>query len=71
MAHTLPEVHGCGEAVKQLEHDLFRKPPSASTKLKEKDHEKAKDNLANKLKSMQNSRKPIVKPKKKVETTRK
>lgn len=71
MAHTLPEIHGCGEAVRQLEHDLFRKPPSATTKLKEKDHDKAKDKLANKLNSMQSSRKRVVKSKKKTENTQK
>lgn len=55
--HGLPEVHGCGDAVKRQERDAFQHPVPQRTKQKEKDLENAKEKLHQKLKDMNLSRK--------------
>lgn len=51
--HGLPEVHGCGEAVKQEERKNFMKPKPLKTVRQEQDLAKAKVKLNAKLKDMQ------------------
>lgn len=52
--HGLPEIHGCGEAVRKDEKSKFQHP---ITKLNKDDHEKASTKLTIKLKQMQLERK--------------
>lgn len=54
--HGLPEVHGCGEAVKKEERKNFLKPKPLKTVRQEQDLAKAKVKLNAKLKDMQVSR---------------
>ncbi|XP_055856631.1 DNA-binding protein SMUBP-2 [Episyrphus balteatus] len=56
--HGLPEVHGCGEAVKQEERKNFLKPKPLKTVRQEQDLAKAKVKLNAKLKDMQVGRMP-------------
>lgn len=53
-AHGLPEIHGCGEAVKRDERQKFLHPP---VKLTQEKHEQASNKLTAKLKQMQFERK--------------
>ncbi|XP_037950082.1 DNA-binding protein SMUBP-2-like [Teleopsis dalmanni] len=55
--HALPEVHGCGEAIKKNERTKFLHPTPAQTKKQEKDLVKAKKKLHEKLDEMQLQRK--------------
>lgn len=52
--HGLPEIHGCGEAVRRDERRKFEHP---NEKLSKEKHEKAQTKLSIKLKQMQNERK--------------
>lgn len=52
--HGLPEIHGCGEAVRREEKRMFLHP---KTKLSEDNHSKASTKLAMKLKQMEFERK--------------
>ncbi|KAF2903471.1 hypothetical protein ILUMI_02705 [Ignelater luminosus] len=52
--HGLPEIHGCGEAVRRDEKRTFLHP---HTKLSQEKHAQASDKLAAKLKQMQFERK--------------
>ncbi|KAF5304416.1 hypothetical protein FQR65_LT07946 [Abscondita terminalis] len=52
--HGLPEIHGCGDAVKRDERQKFLHP---QVKLSQHKHEQASDKLAAKLKQMQFERK--------------
>lgn len=52
--HGLPEIHGCGEAVRRDEREKFLHPHS---KLNQDKHQQASDKLAAKLKQMQVQRK--------------
>lgn len=48
----MPEIHGCGAAVRQKEHKEFRHlKPTAST-------QKEKNKFANKVKKLEEARKP-------------
>uniref|UniRef100_A0A1I8Q9H4 AN1-type domain-containing protein n=1 Tax=Stomoxys calcitrans TaxID=35570 RepID=A0A1I8Q9H4_STOCA len=51
--HALPEVHGCGEAVKRSERKQFMHPKPAKTVKHEEELDKAKKKLHAKLKDMQ------------------
>ncbi|CAD7012128.1 DNA-binding protein SMUBP-2 [Ceratitis capitata] len=51
--HGLPEVHGCGEAVKREERVKFLHPKPAKTIREEADLAQAKKKLQSKLKDMQ------------------
>ncbi|XP_075167118.1 uncharacterized protein LOC142239233 [Haematobia irritans] len=51
--HGLPEVHGCGEAVKRTERKEFMHPKPAKTVKHEEELDKAKKKLHAKLKDMQ------------------
>ncbi|XP_054739385.1 DNA-binding protein SMUBP-2 [Anastrepha obliqua] len=51
--HGLPEVHGCGEAVKREERVKFLHPKPAKTIREEADLAQAKKRLESKLKDMQ------------------
>lgn len=51
--HGLPEVHGCGEAIKKDERQKFLHPKPAKTVRQEVDLAKAKVKLQTKLKDMQ------------------
>ena len=65
--HGLPEIHGCGEAVKKLEREEFLKPVPQKTIKKEQDLKKAHARMDQKLKDMNLARKakpPKSKPKK-------
>ncbi|KAK9873157.1 hypothetical protein WA026_021390 [Henosepilachna vigintioctopunctata] len=53
-SHSLPEIHGCGEAVRRDEKDKFNHP---YVKLNQEIHEKAQTKLTMKLKQMQLDRK--------------
>lgn len=52
--HGLPEIHGCGEAVRRSERKQFEHP---NKKLSKERHESAQTKLSVKLKQMQNERK--------------
>lgn len=52
--HGLPEIHGCGEAVRKDERSKFEHP---NVKLGKDEHEKASTKLTMKLKQMQFDRK--------------
>lgn len=52
--HSLPEIHGCGEAVRKDEKEKFNHPYK---KLNQENHEKAQTKLTMKLKQMQLQRK--------------
>lgn len=54
--HNLPEIHGCGEAVKKEERKNFLKPVPIKTIRAEEEHNKAKGRLDSKLKDMQRTR---------------
>ena len=56
--HGLPEVHGCGEAVKKQERTEFLHPLPAKTVQAKEDLAKAKVKLEQKLKSMSIQRGP-------------
>lgn len=53
-SHGLPEIHGCGDAVRKDERSKFEHPVE---KLNKEDHEKAHTKLSMKLKQMQFERK--------------
>lgn len=53
-SHALPEIHGCGEAVRRDEKRKFLHPESRLTNEK---HEQAHTKLSMKLKQMQQERK--------------
>ncbi|XP_022912138.2 DNA-binding protein SMUBP-2 [Onthophagus taurus] len=53
-SHGLPEIHGCGEAVRRDEKRKYMHP---EPKLSENKHEKAATKLSMKLKQMQMERK--------------
>ncbi|KAL3270245.1 hypothetical protein HHI36_009301 [Cryptolaemus montrouzieri] len=53
-SHSLPEIHGCGEAVRKDEKEKFNHP---YVKLNQENHEKAQTKLNMKLKQMQLERK--------------
>lgn len=53
-SHGLPEIHGCGEAVKRDEKRQYLHP---NTKLTQEKHTQAQTKLNMKLKQMQNERK--------------
>lgn len=55
--HGLPEVHGCGDAIKRQERDAFQHPVPQRTKQTAKELENAKEKLHQKLKDMNLSRK--------------
>lgn len=51
--HALPEVHGCGDAIKKEERKKFMHPKPAKTVREEKELAEAKKKLQSKLKDMQ------------------
>lgn len=53
--HGLPEIHGCGEAVRRDERRKFEHP--GGEKLSKEKHSQAQTKLSMKLKQMQNERK--------------
>lgn len=55
--HGLPEIHGCGEAVKKQEREEFLHPLPAKTMQAQEDLKKAHGRLEQKLKQMNLSRK--------------
>lgn len=55
--HGLPEVHGCGEAVKRQEREEFMHPLPAKTVQAKEDLKKAQSRLDQKLKQMNLGRK--------------
>lgn len=55
--HGLPEVHGCGEAIKKLERDQFLHPVPQKTLQKQEDLKKAHTKMEQKLKEMSLARK--------------
>lgn len=55
--HGLPEIHGCGEAVKRQEREEFLHPLPAKTVQAQEDLKKAHGRLEQKLKQMNLSRK--------------
>lgn len=55
--HGLPEIHGCGEAVKRQEREEFMHPLPAKTVQAKEDLKKAHGRLEQKLKQMNLSRK--------------
>lgn len=55
--HGLPEIHGCGEAVKKQEREEFLHPLPAKTVQAQEDLKKAHGRLEQKLKQMNLSRK--------------
>lgn len=62
MKHLLPEVHGCGGAVKKTERaEFLRIPPKPTPKQFVKDHNKAQKRLDQKLKEMSLARKKNTK----------
>lgn len=64
--HGLPEVHGCGEAIKRQEQADFRHPVPHKTKQAEKDLNLARQKMEQKLKDLNLARK--AKPKTKTTT---
>lgn len=56
--HGLPEIHGCGEAVRRQEREEFLHPLPAKTVQAQEDLKKAHGRLEQKLKQMNLSRKP-------------
>lgn len=54
--HNLPEIHGCGTAVKKEERKNFLKPVPIKTVRAEEEHKKAHVRLDSKLKDMQRTR---------------
>lgn len=59
--HNLPEVHGCGEAIKTEERHKFMHPSVEKVLRKGQDHNKAQTRLAEKLNQMELARKPKAK----------
>lgn len=57
MRHGLPEVHGCGEAIRKAERAEFLRPVPLKTRQREEDTRKARERMEQKLKDMQLSRK--------------
>ncbi|XP_037049600.1 DNA-binding protein SMUBP-2 [Bradysia coprophila] len=55
--HGLPEVHGCGDAVKRQEREQFLHPTPLKTIRQEAELKKARDRMEQKLKDMSLSRK--------------
>lgn len=55
--HGLPEIHGCGEAVRKQEREVFLHPLPAKTVQTQEDLKKAQNRLDQKLKQMNLSRK--------------
>uniref|UniRef100_A0A182N522 AN1-type domain-containing protein n=1 Tax=Anopheles dirus TaxID=7168 RepID=A0A182N522_9DIPT len=55
--HSLPEVHGCGEAVKRKERELFLHPMTGKAKAEQKEKQKAQVRLTQKLQQMSLERK--------------
>ncbi|XP_065095589.1 DNA-binding protein SMUBP-2 [Ochlerotatus camptorhynchus] len=55
--HGLPEIHGCGEAVKKQEREEFMHPLPAKTVQAQEDLKKAHSRLDKKLKQMNLGRK--------------
>uniref|UniRef100_A0A182PXR6 AN1-type domain-containing protein n=1 Tax=Anopheles epiroticus TaxID=199890 RepID=A0A182PXR6_9DIPT len=55
--HSLPEVHGCGEAVKRKERELFLHPMTGKAKAELYEKQKAQVRLTQKLKQMSLERK--------------
>ncbi|XP_058826115.1 DNA-binding protein SMUBP-2 [Topomyia yanbarensis] len=55
--HGLPEIHGCGEAVRKQERETFLHPLPAKTVQAQEDLKKAHGRLDQKLKQMSLSRK--------------
>lgn len=53
MRHGLPEVHGCGEAVRKAERAEFLRPVPQRTLQREKDTQKARERMEQKLRDMQ------------------
>lgn len=55
--HGLPEVHGCGEAIRRAERERFMHPVPAKTRQAEKDLKEARVRMEQKLKDMKLGRK--------------
>uniref|UniRef100_A0A182YHJ3 Uncharacterized protein n=1 Tax=Anopheles stephensi TaxID=30069 RepID=A0A182YHJ3_ANOST len=55
--HSLPEIHGCGEAVKRKERELFLHPMTGKAKAEQYEKQKAQVRLTQKLKQMSLERK--------------
>lgn len=55
--HGLPEVHGCGEAVKRQEREEFLHPTPLKTIRQEAELKKARERMEQKLKDMNLARK--------------
>lgn len=55
--HGLPEVHGCGDAVRRVERERFMHPVPAKTRQAEKDLKEAHTRMEQKLKDMKLARK--------------
>ncbi|XP_055637854.1 DNA-binding protein SMUBP-2 [Toxorhynchites rutilus septentrionalis] len=55
--HGLPEIHGCGEAVRKVEREAFLHPLPAKTVQAQEDLKKAQGRLDQKLKQMNLNRK--------------
>lgn len=55
--HGLPEVHGCGDAVKRQEREQFLRPIPLKTIRQEAELKKARERMEQKLKDMSLARK--------------
>lgn len=55
--HGLPEIHGCGEAVKRQEREQFLHPTPLKTIRQEAELKKARERMEQKLKDMSLARK--------------
>ncbi|XP_058062931.1 DNA-binding protein SMUBP-2 [Anopheles bellator] len=55
--HSLPEIHGCGEAVKRKEREEFLHPITGKARREKEDKQKAQTRLSQKLKQMSLERK--------------
>lgn len=53
MRHGLPEVHGCGEAIRRAERAEFLRPVPLKTRQREEDTRKARERMEQKLKDLQ------------------
>ncbi|XP_052863005.1 DNA-binding protein SMUBP-2 [Anopheles cruzii] len=55
--HSLPEIHGCGEAVRRKEREEFLHPITGKARREREDKQKAQTRLSQKLKQMSLERK--------------
>lgn len=53
MKHGLPEVHGCGEAIRKAERAEFLRPVPQKTRQREADTKKARERLEQRMKDLQ------------------